>query len=57
MLRPQCLIIMFVFIVLQATTNDIPAMTKDYSIDLQHLVLLHGFQLQGMVVQWNNLHV
>ena len=22
-------------------------MTKDYSIDLQHLVLLHGFQLQG----------
>lgn len=30
----------------EATTNDIPAMTKDYSIDLQHLVLLHGFQLQ-----------
>ena len=38
------------FSILQATTNEIPAMTKDFSIDLQHLVLLHGFQLQGIYI-------
>ena len=39
-----------IFFFLQATTNEIPAMTKDFSIDLQHLVLLHGFQLQGIYI-------
>ncbi|XP_053384531.1 mediator of RNA polymerase II transcription subunit 25-like isoform X2 [Mercenaria mercenaria] len=30
----------------EASTTDIPAQSKDFSIDLHHLILLHGYELE-----------
>ena len=31
----------------QSSTAAIPAQSKDFSVDLHHMVLLHGFELEG----------